>query len=124
MPLTLNQSLFLVLTLAAVVTAVYLIRLFIQLRRTAAEGEQALAAFRELAKNLSELDLLVKERVADLGTTLEASKKAATGLAEVSYFLTTKVLNPSSRLLPMALPVARFVMRYMKKRKKEKKDVE
>ena len=124
MPLTLNQFLFLVLTLAAVVTAVYLIRLFIQLRRTAAEGEQALVAFRELANKLTELDLLVKDRVADLGTTLEASKKAATGLAEVSYYLTTKVLNPSSKILPWALPIARIVMRYLKKRKKEKKNVE
>ena len=124
MPLTLNQFLFLVLTLAAVVTAVYLIRLFIQLRRTAAEGEQALVAFRELANKLTELDLLVKDRVADLGTTLEASKKAATGLAEVSYYLTAKVLNPSSKILPWALPIARIVMRYLKKRKKEKKNVE
>jgi hypothetical protein len=122
MPLTLNQSLFLVLTLAAVVTAVYLIRLFIQLRKTAAEGERALAAFRELAGSLQELDLLVKQRVEDAGATLEASKKAAAGLAEVSYFLTTKVLNPSSRFLPLALPVAKFVMRYMKKRKEKKNE--
>jgi|WetSurMetagenome_2_1015567.scaffolds.fasta_scaffold162014_2 hypothetical protein len=122
MPLTLNQSLFLVLTLAAVITAVYLIRLFIQLRKTAAEGERALAAFRELAGSLQELDLLVKQRVEDAGATLEASKKAAAGLAEVSYFLTTKVLNPSSRVLPLALPVAKFVMRYMKKRKEKKNE--
>jgi len=123
MPLTLNQFLFLVLTLAAVVVAVFLVRLFIQLRRTAAEGEQALGAVRDLAKNLSELDVLVKQRVEDLGPTLEASKKAAVGLAEVSYFLTTKVLSPSSKILPLALPVARFVMRLMKKRK-EKKNVQ
>ena len=122
MPLTLNQVLLLVLTLAAVITAIYLIRLFIQLRKTAAEGEQALAAFRELAKSLQELDLLVKQRVEEAGAALEASKKAATGLAEASFFLTTKFLNPSSKILPVALPVARFVMKYLKKRKKEKKN--
>jgi hypothetical protein len=122
MPLTLNQFLFLVLSLVAIVVAVYLVRLFIQLRRTAAEGEQTLAAVRDLAKNLSELDVLVKQRVEDIGPTLEASKKAAAGLAEISYFLTTKVLSPSSKILPLALPVARFVMRHMKK-KKEKRNV-
>ena len=123
MPLTLNQSLFLVLTLAGVIVAVYLVRLFAQLRRTAAEGEQALVAFRELAKSLNELDLLVKQRVEDLGSTLEASKKAAISLSEASFLLTTKILNPSSKILPLALPIARFVMRNLKK-KKEKKNVQ
>jgi len=122
MPLTLNQSLFLVLTLAGVVVAVYLVRLFAQLRRTAAEGEQALVAFRELAKSLNELDILVKQRVEDLGSTIEASKKAAIGLSEASFLLTTKFLGPSSKILPLALPVARFVMQHLKK-KKEKKNV-
>jgi hypothetical protein len=32
------------------------------------------------------------------------------------------VLSPSSKILPLALPVARFVMRHMKK-KKEKRNV-
>jgi hypothetical protein len=122
MPLTLNQILSLVLTLAAVIVAVYLIRLFAQLRRTAAEGEQTLATFRELAKSLNELDILVKQRVEDLGSTLEASKKAAVGLSEASFLITTKLLGPSSKILPLALPVARFVMRHLKK-KKEKRNV-
>jgi hypothetical protein len=120
MPLTLNQSLFLILTVTAIVVAVYLVRLFIQLRRTAAEGEQALAEFRELTKKLSELDLVVKQRVEELGTTLEASRRAATGLAQASYLLTTKALSPSSKVLFLALPVARFVMRYWQKRKENK----
>ena len=123
MPLTLNQMLFLVLTLAGVIVAVYLVRLFAQLRRTAAEGEQALAAFRVLAKSLNELDILVKQRVEDLGSTLEASKKAAIGLSEASFLLTTKILSPSSKILPLALPIARFVIRNLKK-KKEKKNVQ
>jgi hypothetical protein len=122
MALTLNQILFLVLTLAAVIVAVYLIRLFAQLRRTAAEGEKALVEFRELAKSLNELDILVKQRVEDLGSTLEASKKAAVGLSEASFLITTKLLGPSSKILPLALPVARFVMRHLKK-KKEKRNV-
>jgi len=122
MPLTLNQFLLLVLTLAAVIVAVTLVRLFAQLRRTAIEGEEALAAVRDLAKSLSELEVLVKQRVEDLGTTLEASKKAAAGVAEASVLLTTKVLGPTSKILPIALPVARFVMRYMKKRKEKKNE--
>jgi hypothetical protein len=121
--MTLNQILFLVLTLAGVVVAVYLVRLFAQLRRTAAQGELTLAEFRELAKSLNELDILVKQRVEDLGSTLEASRKAAVGLSEASFLLTTKILSPSSKILPLALPVARFVMQYLKK-KKEKKNVQ
>ena len=46
MPLTLNQVLFLVLTFAAVIVAVVLVRLFSQLRRTAIEGEKTLAEMR------------------------------------------------------------------------------
>ena len=120
MPLTLNQFLLLVLTFAAVIVAVYLIRLFVQLRRTAAAGEKALAEVQALARNLSELDQVVKEKIEVLGKTLDASKKAAVNLAEASFLITQKVIRPSSKFLPIALPVARFLWRHLQKRKKEK----
>jgi len=119
MPLTLNQFLFLVITLAVVIIAVYLVRLLAQLRRTAAEGEKTLAEMRVLARNLNELDLLVKEKVEDLGKTLEASKKAAVNLSEASFLITSKIVRPSSKYLPLVLPIARFVWRQLKKRKEK-----
>lgn len=120
MPLTLNQALFLIITFAIVIAVVYLVRLFSQLRKTAVEGEKALAEFRELAKSLNELDLLVKAKVENLGQTLEAAKKAAVNLSEASYLVTTKIVRPSSVYLPLVLPVARFVWRHLKKRKESK----
>jgi len=121
MPLTLNQFLFLVLTFAAVILVIYLVRVLSQIRRTAAEGEKALAELGVLAKHLTELDLVVKARVEDLGKTLEASKKAAVSISQASALISSKFVLPSSKFLPIALPIARFVWRQWKKRK-EKKD--
>jgi hypothetical protein len=123
MAITLNQILFLILTIAVVVVAVYLVRLFAQLRRTAAEGEKALADFGELARQLQELDQVVKHQVEELGLTLAASKKAAVHIAEASALITTKFVRPSSKLLPLILPVAQFVWRQIGKRKKERDHV-
>jgi len=120
MPLTLTEILLLIATLAFVVAVVFLVRLFVQIRRTAAEGERALAEVRALARHLTELDLVVKERVEDLGQTLAASKKAATSLAEASSLVTFRVLRPSAKYLPLILPVARFVWRQIGKRKEKR----
>jgi hypothetical protein len=119
MPLTLNQVLFLVLTFAVVILVIYLVRLLAQIRRTAAEGEKTLAELGILAKHLTELDLVVKEKVEDLGQTLEASKRAAVNVAQASSLISSKFIRPSSKFLPFALPVARFVWRQLKKKKEK-----
>jgi len=120
MPLTLNQALLLIITFAFVIAIIFLIRLFAQLRKTAVEGEKTLAEIRDLAKNLKELDELVKEKIGEMGKTLEASKKAAVNLSEAAMLVTTKILRPSSNYLPLILPVARFLWRQWKKRKEKK----
>jgi len=120
MPLTLNQVLSLVLTFAAVILVIYLIRFLAQIRRTAAEGEKTLAELGVLAKHLTELDLVVKEKVEDLGKTLDASKRAAVNISEASSLITMKIIRPSSKFLPIALPIACFVWRQWKKRKERK----
>lgn len=117
MPLTLNQILFIILTVAAVVAVIFLVQLFTQLRKTAAEAEKTLIEVRVLAKNLSELDFVVKARVDELGDALRASKKAALGISEVSFQITSKLFQPSWKLLPLLLPAARFVLQHLKKRK-------
>lgn len=123
MTLTLNQALFLVLTIAFVVAVVFLIRLFAQLRKTAAEGEKALAEFADLARHLKELDLVVKDQVEALAGTIAAAKKAAVNVAEASSLITGKIFRPSSRYLPLLIPVARFLWRQVGKRKKERAHV-
>ncbi|MHB8055176.1 MAG: hypothetical protein ACYDH3_08020 [Candidatus Aminicenantales bacterium] len=120
MSLTLNQALLLIITIAAVVAVAFLVRLFAQLRRTAAEGEKTLARFGELASYLQELDLVIKQEVEELGKTIAASKKAAVNVAEASALITTKFVRPSSKYLPFILPVAQFVWRQIRKRKKER----
>jgi hypothetical protein len=117
MPLTLNQVLLLVLTFAAVVVAAVLVRLFAQLRRTAIEGEKALAEMRALAQHLTELDLVVKDKVETLGAALEASKKAAVSFGQASALITSSFVQPASRYLPIIIPVVRFVLKRMKKKK-------
>jgi len=120
MPLTLNQFLLLVLTFAAVVIAVFLVRFLAQLRRAAEEGEKTMVEVRKLVVNLNELDGMIKDRLVNLGELMEASKKTAVNLSEASFFLTTKVLRPNSKYWPVILPLASFFWKHLRKRKEKK----
>ncbi len=120
MLLTLNQVLFVVLTVAAVVVAVFLIIFLAQLKRTAEEGERTLAEVRELATGLKEIERKIDARIDDVGELLESSKKTAAGLAQASLFLTTKVVSPASRYWPIIFPLLRMGWKQLKKLKKRK----
>jgi len=115
---TLTHILLIVLTVAGVVSVVFLVRLLIQLRTTAGEAEKTLAEVRVLVQNLTELDLEVKARVEELRDTLRVSRTAAVGLSEATIMQVTSKLLPA-RFLPFVLPVARFAVRQMKKRKEK-----
>jgi len=117
--LNLNQFLFLVLTFAAVIIAVYLVRFLAQLRRAAAEGEKTMVEVRKLVQNLNELDKIVKTRLADLGAIMEASKKTAAQVSEAAFFLTTKIIRPTSRYWPVVYPLVRFLWKKIRKRKEK-----
>ncbi len=119
MSLTLNQFLFLVITVVIVVAGTFLITLIMQLRNTAKEGEKTLKELRELAENLKETDKKVKEKMDDLSETLKAAKKSATGIADIVGFLTTKIIRPSSKYWPMLFPILRFGWRQIKKKKRK-----
>jgi len=121
MALTLNQILFLILTIAGVVVAVFLVRFLIQMKRTADEGAKTLAELRRLAENLNELDQVVKAKVEDLGKLVEASKETAINLSEASVFITTKLLRPAANYWPLVYPLLTFFWKRLKRRK-EKKD--
>ncbi|HCS47623.1 MAG TPA: hypothetical protein DIW61_04955 [Candidatus Aminicenantes bacterium] len=120
MPLSLNQFLLLVLTIAAVVVAVFLVRFLAQLRGAAEEGEKTMVGVRKLVENLNELDGMVKDRLVSLGELMEASKRTAVNLSEASFFLTSRVLRPSSKFWPVVFPLASFFWKQFRKRKEKK----
>jgi hypothetical protein len=119
MHLTLNQALFLVLTIAAMVVVVYLVLLLIQLRKTAREGERTLAEIGDLAVSLKELERKVNARMDDVEDFLASTKKLTSGLAQAGLFLTTKVASPASRFLPVLFPLLLMGLRRLKKKKGE-----
>jgi uncharacterized protein YoxC len=121
MPLTLNQVLWIILTVAAAVVAVFLVRFLIQLRRTAREGEKALARAQELMEGMKDIEAKINTSLDDVGQVLKSSKKVAAGITEITGFLTTRVIAPSARFWPFIFPLVRFGWQQLKKRK-EKKD--
>jgi len=121
MVLTLNQALSIILTVAAVVAVVFLVRFLAQLRRTAQEGEKALAKAQELMDGMKEIEAKINASLNDVGQVLQTSKKAAAGLTQIAGFLSTQIARPGARYLPLLLPLVTFGLRQLKRRK-EKKD--
>ena len=121
MPLTLNQFLFLILTIAAVVAVTAFISFLLQLKKTAKEGEKALIEVQTLSKNLNEVSQKINEKIDGLGDVIDATKKMTAGLSEATWFLVTKVIRPGSKLLPFLFPIIRLGWRQFKKNKKEDK---
>jgi len=122
MLLTLNQFLLLVLTLAVVIAVVFLITLFIQLRKTTKQGEETLLQMKTLIMNLNETNKKVNTKIDDVGDIVEATKRTTGSLSEIAFFLATKVVKPSSKYWPLLVPIIRMGWRQVKKRKKEKKN--
>jgi predicted RND superfamily exporter protein len=123
MPLNLNQFLFLGITIAVVVAVTFLVTLLIQLRRTAKEAEDTLNQIGSLVGDLRETNMNVQTKIEDVGEIVEASKKTAASISEIAWFLTTKILRPTSKYWPFIFPLIRFGWRQVKKRKKEEKNV-
>ncbi|MFW6139916.1 MAG: hypothetical protein ACOC5S_00995 [Acidobacteriota bacterium] len=122
MSLTLNQFLFLVLTFAGVVAVTIFVIFLIQLRKTAKETSLTMMEIRSLAKNLNDASLKINSQVDDLQDILDATKKTATGLSEAAWFMTTKIIRPSSRYWPLVYPLIRLGWRQIKRKKKEGKN--
>ncbi len=121
MPLTLNQFLLLVITIAAVVAVTFLVTLFVQLRKTAKQGEETLRELRALVQNLKETNIKVNNKIDDLGEIVEASKNTVVSLSEIAFFLSTKIIKPSSKYWPFLFPFIRLGWRHLRK-KKQKED--
>lgn len=123
MPLTLNQFLLLVITIAVVVAVTVFIILAIQIRKTAKEGEGTLREIKLLANQLRETALMANDKIEDLDEIFQSTKKTVSSISEIALFLSTKVIKPSSKYWPVLFPLVRMGLRQMKKRK-EKKNVE
>jgi hypothetical protein len=119
MLLTLNQILAIILTIAAVVVATLLALFLIQLRRTAREGEKALAKAQELMEGMKVIEAKVDSGLDDLGHVLQTSKKAVSRLSEITYFLSPRGLRPSAKYWPFLFPLIRFGWQQLKKRKEK-----
>lgn len=120
MPLTLNQFLLLLITIAVVVAITVFVMFILQLRNTAKQGEETLVKLKEFIASLSEISQKVNTKVDDLGQTLEATKKMAVNLGEIAGFFATKIFKPSSKYFVFLLPLLRFAWRHMKKTKEDK----
>ncbi len=119
MPLTLNQFLWLVITLIAVVVATWFILFLHQLRKTVGEAEKTLAELRHNLQEFNDLQAIVREKVETLGETIESSKKVASSLADILSFLAIRVVRPANRYWPIIFPILQFIWRQKKKRKEK-----
>ena len=119
MQLTLNQFLLLVITLAVVVAVTFLVTLFIQLRRTAKEGEETLVEIRSLVKNLNETSQKALEKMDDVDQTFKSMKQTAAQFSEIGWFFTTRLIRPSSKFWPFLFPLLRLGRQQWKKRKEK-----
>ncbi|HOJ26931.1 MAG: DUF948 domain-containing protein [Candidatus Saccharicenans sp.] len=120
MLLTFNQTLFLILTVAAVVIAVFLVLFLIQLRRTAREAEKSFQELQVTLDKLKKIEDKLDHRLDETGKVIESAKKTVSGLSELSLFLTTRVIRPASRYWPVLFPLVRFGWQMIKKRKEKK----
>lgn len=116
MSLTLNQFLFLVITICIVVSVAFLVTLIVQLRKTAKEGEEALVEIRDLIENLRETDKKVNTKIDELTPVLEAAKTIVARISDIAWLLTARVFKPSSKYWPYVFPILRFGWRYLKKK--------
>jgi hypothetical protein len=121
MPLTLNQVLGIILTVAAVVAVTFLALFLNQLRRTAREGEKTLVKAQETMDGLKVIEAKINSNLDNVGEVLATSKKAVSGLSEIAFFVTSKVIRPTARYWPFLFPLVRLGLQQLKKRK-EKKD--
>jgi type VI protein secretion system component VasK len=120
MSLTLNQFLLLVITIAVVVAVTFLINLMRQLRKTAHEAEETLVEIKRLAVEARETSRTLQSKIEDAGELVHASKKIAVSISEIAWFVTVKILRPSSKYWPFVFPLLRLGWRQAKKLKEDK----
>lgn len=119
MLLTLNQVLFIILTVAAVAAVTALVLFLSQLRRTAREGEKTLVKAQELMNEFRIIEAKINTSLDDVADVLGKSKKAVAGISDIAFLLSTRVIRPSAKYWPILFPLLRYGWRQMKKRKEK-----
>ena len=118
--LTLNQVLWIILTVAAVVVVVFLALFLNQLRRTAREAEATLVKARGAIDELQVIESKLNASLDGIGQVVAVSKKAVSGISEATSFLQARVIRPSAKFWPLLLvPLLRLGLHAMKKRKEK-----
>jgi len=112
--------LFLVITIAVVVAVAFIVSFLIQLRKTTKEGGKTLIEINSLAKSLQKTSDKAGARIDDLEGVIKTTKQAALSLAEISLFLTARVIRPTAKFWPLLFPLLRIGRQLLKKRKEEK----
>ena len=120
MPLTLNQFLLLVITIAVVVAVTFLVILIRQLRQTAHEAEETLIEIKMLAVEARKTTRILQSKIEDAGEMVQSTKKIAVNFSELAWFVTAKILRPSSKYWPFLFPLIRLGWRQAKKFKEGK----
>jgi|GEM_PF-938857 predicted PurR-regulated permease PerM len=118
MNLTLNQFLLLVLTIAIVAFLAYLIPAIRQLKETARRAEEVLKETKQLISNFQETERLIKSRIEEVDDLIKTSKKTLTNISEIAFFISKKLLKPSTRYVSAILPLINLGWKLYKKRKK------
>lgn len=120
MPLTLNQFLLLVITIAIVVAVTFLVTFLRQARKTAHEAEKTFTEISLLVGEARETSRSVQAKIEDIGELVRASKKTAVSISEIAWFMSMKILRPGSKYWPFLFPLIRLGWRQAKKLKEEK----
>lgn len=118
--MTLNQVLWIILTVSAVVAVVFLVLFLIQLRKTAREGEKTLIKAQEAIYELKLIEAKLNVGLDSVGDVLAISKRAVAGISGVTNFLDSNVIRPSARFWPIILPLISLGLRKMKKKRRIK----
>ena len=119
MSLTLNEFLLLVITIAVVGIAVFLIMLFIQIKKTAKAGEETLEEITDLVKELKTVSQEIQPAIKDAGEMIDSARKTAGNLKKITDVITIKIIRPYSRYWPVLFPLLKIGWKQIKKRKKK-----
>jgi formate-dependent nitrite reductase membrane component NrfD len=120
MSLTLNQVLWIILTVAALVAVTYLVLFLNQARKTAREGEKALVKAQETMDELKVIEAKINISLDNVGQVLATSKRAVAGFSGITNYLTSSIIRPTARFWPLLLPLLSFGLRKMKKKRRNK----
>lgn len=120
MTLTLNQVLWIILTVAAVVTVVFLVLFLIQLRKTAREGEKTLIKAQEAMDELKVIEAKLNVSLDTVGEVLATSNRTVARISGATHFLTSGMIRPTARFWPILFPLLSLGLRKLKKKRRNK----